>query len=213
MKSMRSKASFKKLFFIVNTFSIIFSAIVVFSLACALPASNSYASNYTPQNLVNNASAESIQVTSQSVLPARLKIPKIKVDTALESVGLTAQGAVDVPKGPINAAWFNLGPRPGENGNAVITGHYGVWKNGIPTVFNNLYKLLPGDKLYTEDNNGVTTTFVVRELRTYDQKADAPDVFTSSDEKSHLNIITCSGAWNKISKSYPKRLVVFADKE
>jgi len=48
---------------------------------------------------------------------------------------------MDVPKGLNNIGWFNLGPRPGENGNAVIDGHYGVWKNGKGAVFNNLHKL------------------------------------------------------------------------
>ncbi|MFA6918638.1 MAG: class F sortase [Patescibacteria group bacterium] len=210
---MRSKISFKKLFFIVNIFAIIFSAIVIVSLSCALPVSNSHANGYVSQNLVNGASAESTQIMGQTVLTIRLKIPKIKVDTALESVGLTAQGAVNVPKGLTNAAWFNLGPHPGENGNAVITGHYGIWKNGTPTVFNNLYKLRPGDKLYIENEKGEIITFVVRESRNYNPNTDASDIFISNDGKSHLNLITCEGAWNKVSKSYPKRLVVFTDKE
>jgi len=146
-------------------------------------------------------------------LPVRLKIPKIKVDIALESVGLTSLGAVDVPKGLANAAWFNLGPRPGETGSAVITGHYGRWKNGALGVFNNLYKLRKGDKLYVKDKKGATNTFVVREFRTYGENDNATDVFISSDGQAHLNLITCEGTWDKVSQSYPKRLVVFTDKE
>lgn len=145
--------------------------------------------------------------------PVRLQIPKIRVDAIIESVGLTSQGAVDVPKGPINTAWYNLGPRPGETGSAVITGHYGVWKNGTPTVFNNLSKLRKGDKVYVKDKKGTTLTFSVREIRKYDPSADAQDVFISNDGKAHLNLVTCEGLWNKASKSYPKRLVVFTDKE
>lgn len=119
---------------------------------------------------------------------------------------------MDVPKGPNDVAWFNLGPRPGEIGSAVISGHYG-WKNNIPAVFDNLHKLRKGDKVYVEDKNGATITFVVRELRTYDQNEDASDVFGSSDGKAHLNLVTCTGTWNKAQKSYSKRLVVFTDKE
>lgn len=146
-------------------------------------------------------------------LPVRLKIPGINVNAALESVGLTLEGAVDVPKDPSNAAWFDLWPRPGENGSAVITGHYGQWKSGAGSVFDNLYKLRQGDKLYVEDDRGAIITFVVRASRSYDPEANAPEVFSSNDGKSHLNLITCEGAWNKVSKSYPKRLVVFTDKE
>jgi LPXTG-site transpeptidase (sortase) family protein len=156
---------------------------------------------------------EKRQETVAAGLPVRLMIPKIKTDTALEQVGLTSQGAIDVPKGPINAAWFKLGPRPGDSGSAVITGHYGIWKNGTPTVFNNLYKLRKGDKIFIKDDKGKIISFAVREIKRYDQNADASEIFGSSDEGSHLNLITCEGTWNKVSKSYPKRLVVFADKE
>jgi sortase (surface protein transpeptidase) len=33
---------------------------------------------------------------------------------------------VGVPVDQRNVAWFNLGPLPGENGSAVISGHYGL---------------------------------------------------------------------------------------
>lgn len=148
-----------------------------------------------------------------SGLPIRLVIPKIKVDINLEQVGITSQGAVGVAKSRANGAWFNLGPRPGASGNAVITGHFGYFKNGTVGVFNNLYKLKQGDKIYVEDDRGVMISFVVREIKKYDPKDEALDVFSSSDGKSHLNLITCEGFWDKASKSYSKRLVVFADKE
>lgn len=142
----------------------------------------------------------------------RLKIPRIHVDASVEYVGLTPDGAMGVPTDPDTVAWFNLGPRPGETGSAVIDGHFG-WKDGIPAVFDNVHKLHKGDMLSVEDKNGVTTTFVVRELRLYDQHENAVDVFSSSDGKAHLNLITCTGVWNKNQKSYSERLVVFTDKE
>jgi len=145
-------------------------------------------------------------------LPMRLKIPSINVDAAIEYVGLTPDGTMDVPKNPDNVAWFEFGPRPGENGSAVIAGHYG-WKNKKASVFDNLYKLRKGDKLYIEDDKGMIISFVVRESRKYDQKADASDIFSSNDEKPHLNLITCEGVWDKVSKSYSQRLVIFTDKE
>lgn len=150
--------------------------------------------------------------TSLVGLPVRLKIPSINVDTLVEYVGLTPDGAMDVPKERADVAWFNLGPRPGENGSAVIDGHYG-WKNKRASAFDNLYKLQKGDKLYIKDDKGVIISFVVRESRRYDPEADASGVFGSSDGKVHLNLITCEGIWNKTQKSYSNRLVVFTDKE
>jgi LPXTG-site transpeptidase (sortase) family protein len=146
-------------------------------------------------------------------LPARLKIPAIAVDAAVESLGVTVSGEMDIPKGPDNVAWFNLGTIPGENGSAVMAGHFGAWKNGQGSVFDNLHTLKVGDKILVEDEKGETVTFVVREIRNFDPKADATEVFISDDGKSHLNLVTCEGIWNKDSKSYSQRLVVFADKE
>jgi LPXTG-site transpeptidase (sortase) family protein len=151
------------------------------------------------------------QISSE--LPVRLKIPKINIDAKIDPMGLTSDGAMEVPKGGRDVGWYSSGPRPGEIGSAVMDGHYGRWKNGEGSVFDDLNKLEKGDTVYVEDDKGVTTTFVVRELRTYDPNADALDVFSSDDGKSHLNLITCEGVWNKVSKSYSGRLVVFTDKE
>jgi len=145
-------------------------------------------------------------------IPIHLKIPDINVDANIESVGLTTKGAVDTPLSFINVAWFNLGPRPGEEGSSVIDGHSG-WKKGIQSVFDNLYKIKKGDKIYVTDEKGEIITFVVREFRTYSLKDDATDIFTSTDGKAHLNLITCVGNWNVGQKSPNDRFVVFADKE
>ena len=87
----------------------------------------------------------------KSPLPVRLKIPAIDVDAAVEYVGLTSDKAMDVPKDPADVAWFNLGARPGENGSAIMAGHYGGKK---ASVFDNLYKLRKGDKVSIEDDKG-----------------------------------------------------------
>ena len=147
-----------------------------------------------------------------SGFPIRLEIPAISVDASIEDVGLTSQGAMDVPAGPTSTAWFDLGPRPGENGSAVIAGHEG-WKGGIRAVFDDLHQLRIGDRVYVEDAQNATTTFVVSGIQTYDKNGDATDVFSSNDGKAHLNLITCEGTWNAAKKSYSDRLVVFTDKE
>lgn len=149
---------------------------------------------------------------SETTLPVRLKIPKLNIDANVEYVGLAPDGSVDVPKGPDNVAWFNLGARPGEVGSAVIDGHSG-YKNNKPAVFDNLDKLKKGDKIYVENKKGETITFVVREFKTYKQKTNPSEVFGASDGLAHLNLVTCSGAWNAVDETHSSRLVVFTDKE
>lgn len=222
---MRSKRPKKYSSFIASVGVLAIFSIIVFFLTFGLVAQSSYIKSSLSiggqaqkSNLVNSKPAETVQSAASqkqidSTSPLRLKIPKIKINTVLDSVGLTPQGAVGTPKGPATAAWFNFGPRPGDNGSAIITGHYGRWKSGEGSVFDNLNKLKRGDKLYVEYAKGVTVTFVVRASRTYDPNADAAEVFISNDGKSHLNLITCEGLWDKVTKSYSQRLVIFADKE
>lgn len=164
------------------------------------------------QSIVSLKQALLPEGSASSTLPIRLKIPKIHVDAAVEYVGVTPQGAMGVPKGPANVAWFDPGPRPGEVGSAVIAGHYG-WKDGVSAAFDNVYKLHKGDKLYIEDADGTSSSYVVRSVRLYGEYENASFVFNSNDGKAHLNLVTCEGVWNDARKSYSKRLVVFTDKE
>jgi len=165
-------------------------------------------SSFVDQKNGDSSSSEVI-----SPLPIRLRIAKINVDAVIEFVGLTPLGAMGAPKGGKNVGWYSAGPHPGDIGSAVIDGHFGRWKNGEGSVFDNLDKLEKGDTIYVEDDKGTFISFIVRESRTYESNADASDVFSSDDEGSHLNLITCEGIWNKDSKSYSGRRVVFADKE
>ena len=171
--------------------------------------------NIFPQSS-KNLENESASLISKNLVkfgrPSRLIIPKIKVNATVKYVGVTAEGAMGVPKGPTEVAWFNFGPRPGEVGSAVISGHYG-WKNNIPAVFDNLNKLQKGDELSIKDEKGILTIFVVRESRIFKENQDASSVFASSDGRSHLNLITCGGIWNKERKSYSNRLIIFTDKK
>ena len=176
--------------------------------------------NFIPKNSIQgnlelpikNVATLSNQEQVSVELPVRLKIPVISVDSAVIPVGFTSDGEMGVPKNPAEVAWFNLGPRPGESGSAVIAGHYG-WENNIPAVFDNLHKLRKGDKVYVEDEKGTTITFIVREIRTYGKDEAALDVFSSSDGKAHFNLVTCTGAWNTEEKTRSERLIVFTDKE
>lgn len=145
-------------------------------------------------------------------LPVRLKIPTIGVDSAVEDAFITPEGKMDVPAGSKNVAWFALGPHPGEKGSAVIGGHFGI-KDGVSFVFYDLDTLTIGDKIFIINDKGDTINFVVRRIQLFDRIADATIVFTSDDGLAHLNLITCEGIWNQTNGKYPKRLVVFTDKE
>lgn len=163
--------------------------------------------------LIENAAAILIKQEKNIVgLPVKLKIPEINVDSSIEYVGLTPEGAMDVPRGPVNVGWFDQGSRPGDVGSSVIAGHFG-WKDNIPAVFDNLHELQKGDQIYLEDDRGQTFIFVVSRTQEFNPDADASEIFGSRDGKAHLNLITCQGKWSESLKNRPKRLVVFTDLE
>lgn len=142
-------------------------------------------------------------------VPVRLKIPGIGVDAAVESVGITPKGAMDVPKNVDNVGWYNLGVRPGDKGSAVFAGHLD-WYDGKTAVFQHLDKLGVGDVLSIETDQGKILPFVVREIRAFKQHETAIEVFKKSEGR-HLNLITCGGIWDTFRKMYSERLVIFTD--
>jgi len=143
-------------------------------------------------------------------LPVRLTISKISTDAVISPVGLNAVNDMDINDDPTQLAWYELGPKPGEEGSAVIAGHYG-WKDGVPSVFNDINKLVKGDQITIFDQEGLKKTFVVTRTALYEPNQDATNVFKSDDGKSHLNLITCQGSWVKSASTYSERLVIFTD--
>jgi sortase A len=153
-----------------------------------------------------------ISVQENKEFPLRLRIPSLHVDAPVEYVGLTKDGEMDVPKNPSDVAWFKLGSHPGQVGSSVIAGHSG-YKDNTKAVFDNLSTLKKGERIYIENNEGITITFVVKGFRTYAYNEDATSVFSSHDGIAHLNLITCIGNWDYSEKTHSNRLVVFTDRE
>jgi hypothetical protein len=143
--------------------------------------------------------------------PVRLKIPSIGVDAAVEQVGKTPDGAMDVPSNFFDTAWYQLGPRPGETGNAVIDGH--VDSTTGKAIFWDLRKLAHGDQITVVGDDGVERHFVVSDTGTYaTQDVPLARVFGSATG-AHLNLITCDSntTFNQTTHSYDGNLVVYAD--
>lgn len=195
---------------ILKTIEITISVMIILILIAGLIIQNYYPEFIQGKEIL--VSNENIKDQSVIGIPTRLEIPRLNINASLESVGLTSKGAVEVPKSSINAAWYNLSPRPGEIGNSIIDGHSG-WKNGTQSVFDNLYKIKKGDKIYVEDEKGMINVFIVRDFKPYGPKDDVSVVFNSNDDRAHLNLITCVAAWDVKQKSLNDRFVVFSDKE
>lgn len=140
--------------------------------------------------------------------PKRLQIPSIGVDAAVEYVGLAEDGSMDVPKDPTEVAWYKLGPKPGENGNAVIAGH--VDWGGKVMPFWGLKDLKAGDTVTVIATDGKKYDFAVESSKWYTAEgAPVEEVFKSSSTPE-ITLITCGGTFDRVHRQYLDRLVVRA---
>jgi len=147
--------------------------------------------------------------TSYQGLPARILIPDIGVDAAIEYLGLTPSGDMAAPLGSTDVGWYRYGPLPGETGSAVMDGHV-VGPAGEEGVFFKLNQLQAGAIIQIIDARGKMVSFTVIRSESFDQ-LDQPIAVFSSSSGTHLNLITCGGDWDQVTRHYLKRLVVFAD--
>jgi len=139
----------------------------------------------------------------------RLVIPTIGVDAPIEPVGLDAQNAMASPRSLDTVGWFSRGSTPGEPGDAVIDGHYGLPLT--PGVFRNLDKLRPGDTLQVIWPDGRRLQFrIVTASLLAANSAPPPDVFSRSGP-ARLSLVTCAGQWEQSQRTYSERLIVTAE--
>jgi hypothetical protein len=143
--------------------------------------------------------------------PVELVVPAIGVRTSLLRLGLTAEGALEVPAaGPDHdsAAWYRYSPSPGSVGPAIIVGHVDS-VNG-PSVFSRLGRLRRQDRVLVTREDGSVAVFAVDAVRRY-RKSDFPSglVYGNTD-RATLRLISCAGPIDPDTGHYRDNVVVFA---
>jgi len=142
-------------------------------------------------------------------IPIAIVIPKINLHASVESVGMDSKGRMDVPKNANDTAWYSPGYKPGMSGSAVIDGHLDR-VTGAPAVFWNLKFLSAGDDIIVSENNGLVYTFAVNRIMRYPYDSFPIKEVFGATKSPMLNLITCNGVWDKNSKNYSDRLVVYS---
>jgi LPXTG-site transpeptidase (sortase) family protein len=149
---------------------------------------------------------------SSEIQPARLIVPALGVDTAVEHVGITAKGNMGTPKNFENVAWYKYGAVPGEEGSAVIVGHV-VDRLFLPSVFNHLDTLKKRDDIYVIQEDGQRVHFIVTAVETFDYEDIPLETIFNQKGAARLRLITCTGDWVQNEKTYNQRVVVTAVKK
>lgn len=139
--------------------------------------------------------------------PGQVRIPAIDVDATLIDLGLQPDGSMEVPDFGL-AGWYDEGPRPGEDGPAVVAAH--VDSRQGPDVFFRLRDLAAGDEVTVTDENGQEHTFTVERIEQHDKDALPDDAIWGPTDGPALRLITCGGVFDAASGHYRDNIIVFA---
>lgn len=141
------------------------------------------------------------------IMPTRLQIPAVKLNAAVETVGVLENGQMGVPKAFDKVGILAPWTKPGEKGNAVMAGHFDHYTG--PAVFYPLRRLKPGDQVVVSGGGGRKLIFIVQSVESYPtNKAPIEKIFGTTDQR-RLNLITCDGKFNRKTQEHARRLVVF----
>jgi hypothetical protein len=143
-----------------------------------------------------------------SATPVRLEIPSIGVSASLVPLGLAPDGSMEVPKRWEDAGWYSRGPRPGEDGPAVIAGH--VDSESGPAVFFRLRELRAGDVVRVIRADRSVARFVIDRLQQFPKRSFPTAAVFAPTPGPVLRLITCTGAFDQSRRSYLDNLVAFA---
>lgn len=158
------------------------------------------------------ASSSAKAPINDGILPSRLLIPKLNIDTQVQRLGITKKGNMAAPSNFTDVSWYKYGAIPGQLGSAVMAGHEDN-AAGLDGVFKHLEDLSIGDDVYVVDANGKKLHFRVTDKKVYPYNlsgAELEKVFNAKDA-AHLNLITCTGHWVESIKTNNQRLVVFTE--
>ena len=145
----------------------------------------------------------------KGIVPASIEIPAIDVTSTIENVGELENGQMGVPKEINNVGWFEPGILPGSQGSAVMAGHIDSLTG--PAIFYKLDQLKTNDEVIVKGADGESLTFVVTKTETYPRKEAPIEQIFGFSYGSRLNLITCTGDFNKKAKTHEERLVVYTE--
>lgn len=148
------------------------------------------------------------EAESIGIVPTKIEIPALKVSASVNGQGLNKDGQMEVPDNGEDVGWYELGAKPGANGNAVIAGHVDDYTG--PAVFFYLKNLKAGDLIHVYGKENEKVSFQVEKVVSY-KKDEAPlRVIFGPSQQPRLNLITCTGVYNRKNNEHEKRLVVYA---
>jgi hypothetical protein len=141
-------------------------------------------------------------------VPVRVRVPSKGINSTLQHLGLAADGTIQAPTKWQQAGWYDRGPRPGQQGPAVIVGH--IDSRSGPAVFFRVRELRRGDGVYVDRADGTTARFRVTSKRLFPKDRFPADLVYSPTLKTSLLLMTCGGSFDRTTGHYRDNVLVSA---
>jgi sortase (surface protein transpeptidase) len=142
--------------------------------------------------------------------PARITVPALSVDAAVDAVGVDPDGQMTIPAEVDRVGWYRFGPVPGTTGSAVIAGHVDSRTQGLGAMAP-LREAAVGDEVLVTDAAGSTTRWRVASRELISKQALPLDRLFSREGPPRLTLITCGGPFLREFGSYRDNVVVVAE--
>lgn len=142
-------------------------------------------------------------------VPVRLRIPALHVDSKVQNLGLQADGTIAVPSRTDIAGWYENGPRPGQDGPAVLLGH--VDSRSGPGIFFDLYRVRAGTLVEVGRADGSTATFRITKVDRVPKVRFPTDLVYAPTLDPTLRLVTCGGSFDQARGSYRDNVIAFAE--
>ncbi len=141
--------------------------------------------------------------------PVSVRASDVGINSPIkERVGLNKDNTMEVPTSYTEAAWYRLGPTPGEVGPAVIIGHVDSYKG--PGVFFNVGSMKPGQIVDVAREDKSMARFRIDAIKSYSKAEFPTDTVYGQIDYAGLRLITCGGKFDEKTRSYESNVVVFA---
>jgi len=140
--------------------------------------------------------------------PVSVRASVVGIDSVVSQVGLNKDGTIEVPTSYDKAAWYRLGPTPGELGPAVIIGHVDSYKG--PGVFFNLGDIRPSQVIDITRTDHSVAHFRVDAIDSYPKDLFPTEAVYGPVNYAGLRLITCGGAFDEKTRNYENNTVVYA---
>ena len=147
--------------------------------------------------------------TPRDPSPRSLTVAGTTINMPIVEVGVSPDGAMEIPEPFDEAGWYRFGPAPGAAaGTAVVAADVDTTSDSAP--FSQLKSLAPGTLVTVQREGAPALTFRVTRVELMAKDAfDGASVFRRGGPPE-LKLVTCGGRWLDEQQDYGDNVIVTA---